>query len=78
MLHNAEIINRTFCSLYKIDFKYNESEVIFRIIKEEKLEITEKSVDLDCYIVVRIPADKEKILIDRFKRINDVSVTASD
>jgi len=76
MLQNAEIIIKTFSRLYKIDFKFGVSEDVFSIIKEEKLDITEKNVDLDCYVVARIPIDKEKMLAGRFKRINDVKITA--
>jgi uncharacterized YigZ family protein len=78
MLENANIISMTLCRYYKISFKYSVIDKVFRIIKEEKLELKEQLIDLDSFIVTGIPVEREKILMSRFKRINDVNISAID
>jgi uncharacterized YigZ family protein len=78
MLQNARIVSMTLCKIYKIEFRYDAADEVFRIIKEEKLEQKEQTMGMDCSIVTSIPVDKEKILVGRFKRINSVNITALD
>lgn len=78
MLQNAKIISKTLCRYYKISFKYNVMDEVFRIIKEEKLEQKEQVIDMDCFIISGIPVDREEFLLSRFKRISSVNITAID
>ena len=50
MLDNAMIADWTLCRNYKIEFRYDTADEVFRIIKEEKLEQKEQIMDMKSYI----------------------------
>lgn len=75
MLQNAKIITKSISKLYKIDFEYSDTDKVYKIMKEEKLEQVDQSMDLHCFIVARIELSKEKKIISRFKQLKNVNIT---
>jgi putative IMPACT (imprinted ancient) family translation regulator len=75
MLQNAKLITKSISKLFKIDFEYGNIDSIYKIMKEEKLEQVDQSMDLHCFIVARIELSKEKKVISRFEKLKNVKIT---
>ncbi len=76
MLSNARIIVRVVDRLYKINFNYDVTSAVLKILNKEKLIKTDYKFDRYCSITTRIEASKEKSIISRLERINSVEVVA--
>lgn len=73
-LESANIVERTMDIRFEIAFDYPEMNKVMRVIKENKLEVVDQQLELDCklYILVR-KAEAERIF-EKFNAIYKVQI----
>jgi len=72
-LSNAEIIDQLVCDSLEISFPYSSINNVMKIIKEENIDHSSQSFDLECRLIIRFRASlREKILV-RLSRINGLN-----
>lgn len=71
---NASIIKKVLLEELTLEFEYADMDKIMRVIKENKLEIKEQRLELNCFYKLSVPKNKVDLLIDTFKKLRCVKV----
>ena len=68
-LSNAEIIDHIIHDFYEITYPFSAMNDVMKIIKEEKINQTEHSFDLECRILIDFRSSAKEKIFARFSRI---------
>jgi uncharacterized YigZ family protein len=74
-LNNCSVITQTICDNYKLKFSYNLMNDVMKIIKDENICQSEQVFDLDCSINVSFRLSLSKNILDKFSRIEGLTMT---
>ncbi|QQL51110.1 IMPACT family protein [Mucilaginibacter ginkgonis] len=64
-LVNARMVKEVFRDFYQVEFDYANLNEVMRLIKDEDLGVTEKSIDNRCVLTVGIPKLKVEAVLSR-------------
>jgi putative IMPACT (imprinted ancient) family translation regulator len=73
-LENAEIVEKTVNSVWRISFDHPQINEVMRVIKEEDLKIREQRFDSRCSIDLEIRLSMEERVLGRLGKIRDISI----
>jgi putative IMPACT (imprinted ancient) family translation regulator len=68
-IKNAEIIERTLQEFYEITYPYISMNDVMKTIKEEDMEQSDQSFDLECRIKVNFRVSFREKILNRLSRI---------
>jgi len=68
-LAHAEIVVKTVKEPLFLVFEYVDMDKVMRIVKDEKLEMSDQKFDLDCQLTVYVPASRIENIKQRFESI---------
>ena len=68
-LNNAEIIDHIIKDNYEIFFPYQSMNAVMRIIKEEDINQSAQSFDLECRMLINFRSSAREKIMGRFSRI---------
>lgn len=71
-LDNAEIIEKTEMQTITFSFAYSAMNHVMKLIKDEKIEITEHVMNTDCRIKMLVAKSKAAAIIEKLDRINSI------
>ncbi len=79
-LESSSIVEKTIDELFQLKFGYPEMNTMMRIIKDEKLNITQKKMELDCEFIISVRKKEATRIFSLFnstykvtiKRIEDI------
>ncbi|MBM3403871.1 MAG: YigZ family protein [Bacteroidetes bacterium] len=77
-IHATEIIERQVTDFFEITFEYGAMPEVMKIIKEEKLETSEKSFTDVCKILLLVPREKSDALKHRIDKVSGTSVNITE
>lgn len=73
-LNNAEIIDQTVNSLYRINFDYLQMNEVMKIIKDEDLKIYHQQFDTNCSLEVEIRQSAVNMITGKLEKIEGLSL----
>ena len=71
-LENAEITEHVLKDRYELVFPYQSMNDVMRIIKEEDLDQSEHSFDMECRMTVSVKTSAAEKVLSRFSRVEDL------
>ena len=77
-LQNAEITEHVVKASYELFFPYRSINDVMKIIKEEDIEQSEHSFDLECRIIIAFRATDRERILSRFLRIDGLKHRYND
>jgi uncharacterized YigZ family protein len=72
-LENAEIIDNLILETYEIKYPYPSMNDVMKIIKEENVEQSDHSFDMECRIIISFRSSVRDRILKRFDRIEGLS-----
>lgn len=73
-LNNAKIIKQYIYSTYKLNFRYEDINMVMKVIKDMDLEQWGQKFELECELMLKIRVSKEQELLDAFRLNSSVKV----
>lgn len=73
-LNNAEIIEKIINVQFKLQFEYENADIVMRIIKEKKLQIIFQKMEEDCEMVISTRQKNAKNIFDVFESVSGVKI----
>ena len=77
-INNTQIVKKTICELYTINFNYNLMNDVMKIIHDEIIEPVEKNFEASCSFTLAIRKTKENSIVNRFDKINGLIISKLD
>ena len=71
-LNNASIETISITSTYSINFSYEATNEVMRIVKDCELDILEQKYEQDCFLKVKIKLDLEQKYLSKIKLLQDL------
>ena len=68
-LHNAEIVEKTEMQTLTFNFNYNAMNDVMKLVKDEKIEIVEQTMNADCQITILVAKSKITAILEKFDKI---------
>ncbi|HBE39962.1 MAG TPA: YigZ family protein [Bacteroidales bacterium] len=72
-LENADIIEHYVCESYELTFPYQSINDVMKIIKEENIDQSDHSFDLECIINISFRSSSRQKILTRFSRIESLN-----
>jgi len=66
---NAEIIQKTVNSIFRIEFRHHQMNEVMKIVKEEDLKISNQNFDLNCSFELDIRQSQVNKVLERFGKV---------
>ena len=66
-LKNAKIIRQYVYSSFRINFRYEDMNIVMKVIKDMNLEQWDQKFELDCELKLKVRKSEEKILLAAFR-----------
>ncbi|MDR0420036.1 MAG: YigZ family protein [Prevotellaceae bacterium] len=73
-IKNSTIIEKTEQQVIAFRFSYSVMNDIMKLIKEEKIEISEQSMELDCYMKIKTDKNKTVTVLEKLSKIESVII----
>ncbi|MFT4851197.1 MAG: putative YigZ family protein [Sediminicola sp.] len=73
-LEGSSIVKKTIDKFFTLKFEYPEMNIVMRIIKEEKLSISNQKMELDCEFKLAVRKKDAKRIFDLFENTYKVSI----
>ncbi len=73
-LENSKIVTRTIDEDFLITFKYPEMNTVMRILKDEKIDILEQHMELDCKFKIAVRKKDAERIFHLFENTYKVSI----
>ena len=73
-LESSNIVEKTIDELFQLKFGYPEMNTVMRIIKDEKLNIIQQKMELDCEFILSIRKKEASRIFELFNSTYKVSV----
>lgn len=73
-LESSNIVEKTIDELFQLNFGYPEMNTVMRIIKDEKLNITEQKMELDCEFILSIRKKEANRIFEIFNSTYKVTI----
>ena len=73
-ISNATIITKTIKENYQVYFKYQEMNIVMKIIKEYQLEIQTTNFKTDCILTFAVEKTKANNVINRFRDYQNITI----
>lgn len=71
-LSKAQIINKTIDDVYKVEYSYEATNEVLRILNEEKLQQVSAEFNESCHFLVNIPQNSVNRVILKLQKIESV------
>ncbi|UJH67617.1 IMPACT family protein [Allomuricauda sp. SCSIO 65647] len=73
-LEKAKIVERQITIGFELLFPYSEMDVVMRTIKKHQVTIDSQEMNLDCKLIISIPKEKHKKVVEAFGALHKVSI----
>ena len=77
-LESSSMVEKTIDELFQLNFGYAEMNTIMRIIKDEKLNITQKKMELDCEFILSIRKKEANRIFETFKNTYKITIKRTE
>ncbi len=73
-LEASEILTKTVNIKYSITFDYKNMNKVMRVIKENKIKITNQRLELRCELIISVRLKDTKSICDIFERLYEINI----
>ena len=73
-LEASEILTKTVNIKYSITFDYKNMNKVMRVIKENKIKITNQRLELRCELIISVRLKDTKSIYDIFERLYEINI----
>ena len=73
-LESSNIVEKTIDELFQLNFGYPEMNIVMRIIKDEKINIAEQKMELDCEFILSIRKKEANRIFEIFNSTYKVTI----
>ena len=74
-LEKAQVVEKTVNEVFRVEFGYPLMNQVMKIVKDEKLFVTEQDFALSCKLSYSIRKQNSNTVYDMFSKINGVKIT---
>ena len=74
VLEASEILTKTVNIKYSITFDYKNMNKVMRVIKENKIKITNQRLELRCELIISVRQKDAKSICDIFERLYEINM----
>lgn len=74
-LSEAKIIEKTIDKVFKLEFNYNQMNIVMRIIKEKQLKITAQKLEQSCLLEISVRKGNANQIFSIFDNIHGITIS---
>ncbi|WP_296383742.1 YigZ family protein [Winogradskyella sp.] len=73
-LESAEIVEKTINRIFQLKFEYKNMSKVMRILKENQIEITNQTLELNCFLEISVRKSNSSKILELFTQFFGVGI----